>query len=205
MPNLKTLAILGGLYFIFSSKGALNALKQAVKIANSKGPLIPVKFSGANQLSANYTLEDFTRSQTAIDRNVNNAVYTVGNLASGILLAQNVLEPINERAGRVHEIASWYRSPDLNMIISGNDTGRHTTGGAADISGNKLDFLAAAVDTFTPEWDRLLIEGAKNDPFSVHIEYNSDLGANQRGIILHLPDGKTGNQISLEQAQNLYL
>lgn len=185
-------------------RGKRSAMKQAVKVAQKLGGL--ALYYGPENLSENYTLTDFTDSATALNEGINNAVYTVRNLATGILLAQNVLEPINQRAGVVYGPSSWYRCPELNLVISKNETGKHTTGGAFDVRGDKLAFLSAAVDTDSPEWDRLLIEGNKNQPYAVHIEYNPDLSAeDQRGIIMHLPDGKSGNEITLQAAQNLYL
>lgn len=82
------------------------------------------------KLSPHFTLHEFTRSNTAARRGIDNTPTTqaVQNMR---LLCQMVLEPVRLHFGPV-SISSGYRGPALNKAAGGAKTSQHMSGEAAD-------------------------------------------------------------------------
>ena len=86
-----------------------------------------------HQLSPNFNLDEFTRSQTATRRGIDNHVALDSTIHSNLVaLCRQLLQPIRDGLGPVH-ITSGYRSPELNRVIGGSKTSQHCYGLAADI------------------------------------------------------------------------
>lgn len=84
------------------------------------------------QLSKNFTLDEFQRSQTAVRHGVDMSIQQGGVIYSNLLrLCRQVLQPVRDHFGQVI-ITSGYRPPKLNQLIGGSPTSQHTTGQAAD-------------------------------------------------------------------------
>lgn len=83
-------------------------------------------------LTANFTLEDFTRSQTATRFGIRN-VPNAAAVASLTLLSAKVLEPTYKKFGKALIITSGFRSLALNTQIGRKSTSQHVKGQAADI------------------------------------------------------------------------
>lgn len=85
------------------------------------------------QLSKNFQLGEFLRSQTAARLGIDNGIEPGSavevNLAA---LAARLLQPIRDGLGPVH-VTSGYRCPALNKAIGGAATSAHSYGRAADI------------------------------------------------------------------------
>jgi zinc D-Ala-D-Ala carboxypeptidase len=83
-------------------------------------------------LSANFTLKELTRSDTAtrlgLDNNPNNEA--LENLK---LLCEKVLQPVRDHFGKSVTVNSGYRSPESNAAVGGSKTSDHCKGMAADI------------------------------------------------------------------------
>lgn len=85
------------------------------------------------QLSDNFYLDEFTRSQTAARRGIDMAVEPFGVVYFNLRrLCRRVLQPLRDALGPVH-ITSGYRPPKLNRLIGGSATSQHQYGQAADI------------------------------------------------------------------------
>jgi zinc D-Ala-D-Ala carboxypeptidase len=84
------------------------------------------------KLSPHFNLAEFTKSQTAVRRNIDNtpSLTAIDNLQ---LLVDNVLQPVRLNFGRPVTVSSGYRSPHLNVAIGGSPTSDHCLGMAADI------------------------------------------------------------------------
>lgn len=84
------------------------------------------------RLSKNFTLEEFTRSQTAerfgIDMHPPELI--VDNIRR---LVQGCLQPLRDEAGPMY-ISSGYRPVELNKRIGGSQTSAHVKGNAADFT-----------------------------------------------------------------------
>jgi hypothetical protein len=85
------------------------------------------------QLSRNFYLDEFTRSQTAARHGIDVAVIEGGVIYSNLRrLCLHVLQPLRDALGPVH-VTSGYRPPKLNRLIGGSSTSQHQYGQAADI------------------------------------------------------------------------
>lgn len=84
------------------------------------------------QLSKNFYLDEFTRSQTAARFGIDNQVMPGSTEFNHLKhLCQTILQPIRDALGPVH-ITSGFRSVDLNRKIGGSATSAHCQGLAAD-------------------------------------------------------------------------
>jgi len=83
-------------------------------------------------LSANFTLKELTKSDTATRLGIDNTPddATIENLK---LLCEMVLQPVREHFGKLVTVNSGYRSPESNAAVGGSKTSDHCKGQAADI------------------------------------------------------------------------
>jgi hypothetical protein len=84
------------------------------------------------KLSKNLSLAEFTRSQTAKRRGIDNTP-DGDHLEAAKKLAENIFQPIREHFGKAIFISSGYRSEALNKAIGGSITSQHSKGEAIDI------------------------------------------------------------------------
>ncbi len=89
-------------------------------------------------LSAHFTLEEFTHSQTALRKHIGNTP-DEETLARLRMTAQQ-LERVRELLGAPMTINSAYRSPELNAAVGGASGSAHTLGYA-------VDFICPSVGT----------------------------------------------------------
>jgi len=83
-------------------------------------------------LSPHFSLEEFTFSLTALQRNIDNTP-TAMQIARMECLCDNILEPIRQRFNKPVKIMSGFRSSALNEAIKGSATSQHMLGEAVDI------------------------------------------------------------------------
>ncbi len=127
-------------------------------------------------LTENFSLEELTKSQTAVRKGIDN---TPGpehqdNLKS---LCEMILQPIRDHFSRVVTISSGYRSPELCTAIGSKITSQHAKGQAADfeIFGVSNKELADYIDQ-NLDYDQLILEyWNESDPNSgwVHCSFNT--------------------------------
>ena len=122
-------------------------------------------------------MSEFTKSQTAIRKGINNEP-TQEHLLNLCLLVGNVLQPIRDAFGPM-SINSGYRCAELNTAIGGSPTSQHCAGMAADIEVSGLanyDLAKYIVDSGM-KFDQLILEfPSKTDPKAgwVHVSYNEE-------------------------------
>ena len=119
------------------------------------------------KLSANFSLAEMTKSQTATRKGIKNEPSTehVENL---IHLAETVLQPVREHFGKPVAISSGYRSPALCEAIGSSSKSQHAKGEAADFEIHGVDNkeLATWISKNT-EFDQLILEFyVRGDPNS---------------------------------------
>jgi zinc D-Ala-D-Ala carboxypeptidase len=137
-------------------------------------------------LSKNLSLGEFTNSQTAKRRGIDNTPKDK-HLEAAKLLAENIFQPIREHFGKPIFISSGYRSAALNEAIGGSKTSQHSKGEAIDIDmdyrkGPQNEEVFHYIRENLP-FDQLIWEfGTDKRPDWVHVSYNSD--GEQRGQIL---------------------
>lgn len=83
-------------------------------------------------LSANFTLKELTKSDTATRLGLDNTPdeQALENLKT---LCDKVLQPVREHFGKSVTVNSGYRSPESNAAVGGSKTSDHCKGQAADI------------------------------------------------------------------------
>ena len=144
------------------------------------------------RLSTNFTLEEFTRSQTAIRQNIDNTP-TEEHSENLKLLCEMVLQPVRDHFGPI-AINSGYRGVVLNKTIGGSFKSQHCQGQAADIecpgTGNRhvADWIS---DNCT--FDQLILEFLTPgipDSGWVHVSFNRGSNRMQR-LRAVKEDGKT--------------
>lgn len=98
-------------------------------------------------LSPHFTLEEFTKSQTALRRGIINQPdrLEIRNLKR---LAMDILEPVRKNFGRPFAPSSGFRSPALNIAIGSKSTSQHTKGEAVDFE------IAGIPNRVVAEWIR---------------------------------------------------
>ncbi len=129
-----------------------------------------------DQLSENFTLSEFTKSSTAIRRDIAN-IPGQKAIAAMRLLCANILEPIRRNFARPLLIHSGFRSPILNRLVGSNVTSQHLLGEAADIEipGAANGTLAAWIRD-NLQFDQLILEAyTPGEPSSgwVHVSYRA--------------------------------
>lgn len=87
---------------------------------------------GSMKLSTNFTLGEFTKSQTASRHGIDNTPYEE-EVDAMIALCENVLQPIRDHFGKSVNINSGFRCLELNRRLGSSDRSQHVKGEAADI------------------------------------------------------------------------
>lgn len=90
------------------------------------------------RLGKHFTLDEFTQSQTAARKGIDN-IPTPEAFANLEALVLNILDPLRDRIGQPIVVSSGYRSPELNKAIggaskNGQPISQHCFGEAADIT-----------------------------------------------------------------------
>ena len=148
-------------------------------------------------LSKNLSLGEFTNSQTAKRRGIDNTPKGE-HLEAAKLLAENIFQPIREHFGKPIWLSSGYRSEALNKAIGGSKTSQHCKGEAMDIDmDGKGGPTNAEIFNYIKDnlpFDQLIWEfGTKTSPDWVHVSYKK--GGPQRGQILRAVRNSAGKTV----------
>jgi zinc D-Ala-D-Ala carboxypeptidase len=137
------------------------------------------------QLSRNFSLEQLTHSDTAVERCIDNTpppetVENLRRLASG-------LEGVMARLCHPLLISSGFRCTELNTAVGGSPQSQHCLGLAADFTcpefGSPLE-IAQALAESDIEFDQCILEFGR----WVHISFSQ----NPRGRLLTIYDTNSG-------------
>jgi len=128
-------------------------------------------------LSANFTLKELTKSDTATRLGLDNTPDDVA-LENLKTLCEKVLQPVRDHFGKSVTVNSGYRSPESNAAVGGSKTSDHCKGQAADIEidgvpnpdlaewiQNNLDYTQLILEFYT--------QGQPNSGW-VHVSYDPD-------------------------------
>ena len=133
------------------------------------------------KLSKNFTLQELTKSNTALRLGIDNTPSKEGIMKLTIL-AISVLQLLRDRIGALR-ITSGYRSPQLNTAIGGSNKSQHTKCEAVDIQyvkRGRMDNLLIyqALIDLDIDFDQCILEfgdsTATSDPTSpawIHLSY----------------------------------
>ena len=138
------------------------------------------------RLSANFTLTEFTKSQTAERKGIDNTPDD-NHIEAMEQLCHAVLEEIRYHFQRPMVINSGYRSVALCEAIGSNANSQHAKGQAADIEIPGVDNLKLAKYIQDKmDFDQLILECYTGDPSSgwVHVSYNNS-GENRKDVLTY--------------------
>jgi len=141
------------------------------------------------QLTKHFSLKEFTKSQTADRKGLDNTP-PQDIIPKLSFLATQILEPLRERIQKPIIITSGYRSPELSLAIGSSQLSQHCKGEAVDIEalGMSTLNLAEMIINHFP-FDQIILECYKKGDMNsgwVHVSLTS--GEN-RGEVLTF-DGK---------------
>ena len=146
------------------------------------------------KLTANFTLDELIKSQTAIRKGINNnpSPDQIENLKA---LAVNILQPVRSNFGKPIIISSGFRCAELCIAIGSSINSQHAKGEAADfeIWGTSNEELATWIKSEL-EFDQLILEfWSEDNPNSgwVHCSYSRDHNRNESLIASKNEAGKT--------------
>jgi len=147
------------------------------------------------KLTANFTLDELTKSQTAERKGINNnpSPQQIENIKA---LAVNVLQPVRAHFDKALIISSGFRCAELYIEIGSSITSQHCAddeAAAADfeIWGTDNEVLATWIKSEL-EFDQLILEFyKKGEPNSgwVHCSYSTNRNRNEC-LIAYREDGK---------------
>ena len=148
--------------------------------------LTTLRISCVAKITKNFSLKEFTNSQSATRLGIANQPETE-HLINICALANNILQPVREQFGIV-TISSGYRSPELNShpSINGSNKSQHCKGQASDFEcfsvsnlelaewiKNNLDFDQLILEFYDPE------EGPNSG--WIHCSYN--ISGNRKQVL----------------------
>ena len=152
------------------------------------------------RLSANFTLQEFTKSQTATRQGLDNTP-NEQHRASAKKLFENVVQKVRENFG-VTVINSGYRGPALNEAVGGSTKSQHCKGEAVDIECPVTpNYDVANWIKENLEFDQLILEfytPGIPDSGWVHVSYKSE--GNRKHVLTAMKEnGKTVYKTDLIQ------
>jgi len=144
------------------------------------------------RLSKNFTLTEFSKSQTALRQGIDNRPGTI-HLHNAKLLFGNVVQPVRDHFGPT-VINSGYRGPKLNEAVGGSSKSQHCKGEAADIEcpGTPNYDVAKWIEE-NLDFDQLILEfytPGIPDSGWVHVSYKTE--DNRKSVLTAMKEnGKT--------------
>ena len=147
------------------------------------------------KLSKYFSLEEFTRSDTARKLGIDNTPTPehIQNLSD---MCVNLLDPIREAWGRPLIVTSGYRGYKLNAAVKGSKTSAHCYGLAADII--PANGAMVAFKQFVRDWlhqtgtafDQYIDEAKENGSEWVHVGLRNKQGKQRRQELKTVDGGK---------------
>lgn len=151
------------------------------------------------KLSKNFTMAEFTKSQTAERKGIDNTPQGE-HLEAAKELFENVVQKVRDHFGPT-VINSGYRCPELNEAVGGSSRSQHCHGEAADIEVpgvanadlanwivDNLDFDQVILEFYTP---------GIPDSGWVHVSYKADGSNRNKALTASRVDGKTQYSVGI--------
>ncbi len=134
------------------------------------------------QLSENFFLDEFERSQTAARCGIDNSVKPGGPVYDRLKrLSRDILQPLRDHLGKPITISSGYRSVQLNKKVGGAKNSQHCLGLAADIhvagmSDLELANTISALFAYPHDFDQLILEFGQWVHISAPVKWHEPRG-----------------------------
>lgn len=146
------------------------------------------------RLTKNFTLSEFTKSNTALRLGINNEPTKEGVIKLGLLAA--FLQRIRDCIGPLR-ITSGYRSPQLSEAIGSSSNSQHCRYEAVDlqfVKRNKMDNIQIykAIIDLDLDYDQCILEFGKNteyvdgEPAWIHLSWK--MSDNRRQTLIAYKD-----------------
>lgn len=138
------------------------------------------------QLTKHFSLKEFTKSQTADRKGIDNTP-PQDIIPKLSFLATQILEPLRERIQKPIIITSGYRSPELSLAIGSSQLSQHCKGEAVDIEAlgtSTLNLAEMIINHF--EFDQVILECYKKGDMNsgwVHVSLKS--GDNRKEVLTY--------------------
>ena len=162
------------------------------------------------KLSKNFSLDEMTKSQTAIRMGLTNNP-SEGEVENLRLLCERVLQPVRDHFNHVVSVSSGYRSPQLSQTIGSSIDSQHCKGMAADFE------IYGTPNNEVFNWikenlmfDQLILEywepGEPNSGW-VHVSYKKEINGNRKEYLMAFKDdnGKTNYKPILGLSTDRYV
>ena len=166
-----------------------------VPIAATKTETNEVKISAEMQLTKNFNLKEFIKSETATRKRIDNTP-NAEHAENLKYVCEKILEPVRKHFKKPIRINSGYRGPALNKAVGGSSKSQHCNGEAVDfeIDGLPNPELAKWV-TDNCEFDQCILEfyDSKEGPNSgwVHASIKRDGNNRKQKMTAVTENGKT--------------
>ena len=151
------------------------------------------------KLSKNFSLNEFTKSQTALRLGIDNNP-TLQQLNSMKTLCRNVIQPVRDHFG-ITTVNSGFRCIPLNTRIGGSKTSQHCLGEAGDIEvPGVANYIVAKWIEDNLDYDQLILEFYTTgipDSGWVHVSYRCPEGNRNRSMTAAREHGKTIYRLGL--------
>ena len=134
------------------------------------------------QLSKNFTLQEFIRSNTAERMGIDNVPKDEAVIENMRALCLEVLQPLRDYVGAPIHINSGYRCKALNEAVGGVKNSQHCVGEAADIRIASLE-QGREWATWIEDncrFDQMLLERNKGGAVWLHVSCKRDAEKNRQ-------------------------
>lgn len=153
------------------------------------------------KLSKNFSLAEFTKSQTAERKGLDNTP-SGEHLEAAVTLFENVVQKVRDHFGPT-VLNSGYRGPELNAAVGGSSKSQHCKGQAADIEVPGVpNYEVAKWIEDNCDFDQLILEFYTSgipDSGWVHVSYVSAEDNRKSVLTAARVDGKTHYSVGLTE------
>ena len=133
------------------------------------------------RLTPHFTLEEFTFSQTAARKGIDNTPHE--GILDNLCVLANGMEDVRNLLNAPIHISSGYRCPELNDLLGSKRTSQHIQGLACDFTSNAYgspQIIFADIITSDIPYDQLILEFDR----WIHISFVEDGGTPRKQALI---------------------
>jgi len=133
------------------------------------------------RLTPHFTLEEFTFSQTATRKGIDNTPHE--GILDNLCILANGMEDVRNLLNAPIYVSSGYRCPELNDLLGSKRTSQHTKGLACDFTSNVYgspQIIFADIITSDIPYDQLILEFDR----WIHISFVEDGGTPRKQALI---------------------
>ena len=133
------------------------------------------------RLTPHFTLEEFTFSQTAARKGIDNTPHE--GILDNLCILANGMEDVRNLLNAPIHVSSGYRCPELNDLLGSKRTSQHTQGLACDFTSNAYgspQIIFADIISSDIRYDQLILEFDR----WIHISFVEDGGTPRKQALI---------------------